>query len=286
MYPAHDELDLTDSDAVGKYFKNNTIKSIIHCATTSRVGTGYPTKTCENNLRMFFNLQKHVTSSMKMINLGSGSEYGRGFWRNKMPESYFDEHIPEDSHSYSKYLISKYIKDMNAKNLICLRIFGIFGKYEDYRYKFISNTIAKNLLKMPIIINQNVIYDYIYITDFFRIVEYFVNNTTKYKIFNVTPTESIDLLTIASLINQAGDNKSEINVLNEGIGVEYSGDNKKFISEVGDFKFTSHDVAIADLYRYYKERINSLDAKAIKQDAYLDYAKTLRNKYFRKRNEK
>jgi len=201
LSPTRDELDLTNANDVGKYFKNNTIESIIHCATTLREGTAYPINTCENNLRMFFNLQKHMTSPMKMINLGSGSEYGREYWCKKMPEEYFDTHVPEDSHSYAKYLVSKYINDMNSENLICLRIFGIFGKYEDYRYKFISNSIAKNLLKLPIIINQNVVYDYIYITDFFKIVEYFVDNKTKSNIYNVTPTESIDLLTIASIIN-------------------------------------------------------------------------------------
>ena len=146
LSPLKDELDLTKSDDVDRYFKNNRIEIIIHSATTSREGASYPADTCENNLRMFFNMQKHMTSSMKMINLGSGSEYARSYWRKKMPEEYFDKHIPEDRHSYSKYLISKYICDMNSENLICLRIFGIFGKYENYLYKFISNSIVKNLL--------------------------------------------------------------------------------------------------------------------------------------------
>lgn len=280
LFPSKDELDITKSDDVGKYLRNNHIETIIHCATTLREGTSYPTDTCENNLRMFFNIQKYMTSSMKMINLGSGSEYGRSHWYKKMPEEYFDKHIPEDSHSYSKYLISKYIQDMNCENLICLRIFGIFGKYEDYRYKFISNSIVKNLLGMPIVINQNVIYDYLYITDFYRILEYFVNNRIKNRIFNITPTESIDLLTIANLINKVSDNKSEIHVLNQGIGVEYSGDNKRFLSEIGNFQFTAYDTAISDLYGYYKKIKDTLDINAIKQDAYLDYAKNLRSKYF------
>jgi len=286
LFPTEDELDLTHSDVVEKYLKDNPIETIIHCATTLRDGTSYPVNTCENNLRMFFNLQKHMIPSMKMINLGSGSEYGRKYWHKKMPEEYFNEHIPEDGHSYSKYLISKYIKEINNENLICLRIFGIFGKYEDYRYKFISNAIVKNLLKMPIVINQNVIYDYIYITDFFRIVEYFVNNKTKNKIFNVTPTESIDLVTIANLINKVSDSKSEIHVLNKGIGVEYSGDNRRLLSEIGDFQFTAPEAAIADLRKYYIEISDSLDVNAIKQDAYLGYAKKLHANYFCKQNEK
>jgi UDP-glucose 4-epimerase len=285
LFPSKDELDLIKSDDVGRYFRNNHIETIIHCATTLREGTSYPADTCQNNLRMFFNLQKHTTPAMKMINLGSGSEYGRKYWRKKMPEEYFDEHIPEDEHSYAKYLISKYIKDANCENLICLRLFGIFGKYEDYRYKFISNSIVKNLLGMPIIINQNVIYDYLYINDLYKICEFFVNNRTKNRIFNITPTESIDLLTIANLINKISDNKSEIQVLNQGIGVEYSGDNKKLLSEMGKFQFIAYEKAIADLYGYYKKMKNTLDVNAIEQDFYLGYAQELRNKYFKNYEE-
>ena len=282
LLPTKDELDLTNFDIVGKYLKDNPVETIIHCATTLRDGTSYPPNTCQNNLRMFFNLQQHMTRSMKMINLGSGSEYTRKYWHKKMPEEYFGEQVPDDEHSYAKYLISKYISDTDYENLICLRIFGVFGKYEDYRYKFISNAIVKNLLKLPIVINQNVIYDYIYINDFFRIVLFFVKNRTKNRIYNVTPTESIDLLTIAGIINKSSENKSEIYVLNEGIGVEYSGNNRKLLSEIGGFQFTPPTVSIRDLYEYYKERVNSLDAEAIKEDAYLGYAKKLHHEYFRK----
>lgn len=280
LSPTRDELDITDFDKVGDYFKNNQIKTIIHCATTLREGTTYPPDTCQNNLRMFFNLQQHTASSMKLINLGSGSEYDRKYWHKKMPEDFFGRHVPQDEHSYAKYLISKYISDTDNENLICLRIFGIFGKYEDYRYKFVSNAIVKNLLKMPIVINQNVIYDYICIHDFYRIVKYFVNNSTKQKIFNITPTLSIDLLTIAALINKVSEYKSEIDVLNQGIGVEYSGDNKKLISELGDIQFTPYEASIADLYAYYRERVNTLDADAVKKDEYLGYAQTLHRDYF------
>ncbi|MDD5449032.1 MAG: NAD-dependent epimerase/dehydratase family protein [Candidatus Omnitrophica bacterium] len=285
LSPSKDELDLTNPNEVGKYFKKNHIETIIHCATTSRNGTSYPVNTCENNLRMFFNIERHMTPSMKMINLGSGSEYSRSHWYKKMSEEYFGKYIPEDSHSYSKYLISKYIQDTNSENLICFRIFGIFGKDENYRYKFISNSIVKNLLGMPIVINQNVIYDYLYSNDLYKIVVYFVNNKTKEKIFNITPTESIDLLTIAGLVNKVSDHKCEIRVLNPGVGVEYSGDNKRLISEIGKFQFTTYERAIADLSGHYKKIKNTLDVNAIKEDLYLNYAKELRKKYFIKDDE-
>ena len=280
LAPSKKEFDFAKSDDVDNFFNNNRIDVIIHSATTSMQGKIYPPQVCENNLRMFFNLQRNMTSSMKLINLGSGSEYSKSHWHKKMSEEYFDKKIPEDSHSYSKYLISKYIQDTNSKNLICLRIFGIFGKYEDYRYKFISNAIVKSLLGMPIVINQNVIYDYLYVTDLCRIIEYFVSHKTKNRIFNVTPTESIDLVTVANIINKISDNKIEIKVLHEGIGVEYSGDNKKLLSQIKGFQFIACKTAIADLYEYYRKIRNDLDVDAIRRDSYLDYAKELRNKYF------
>lgn len=278
--PPKSEVNFVNSEQVDEFFKNNQIDVVIHSATTSMTGKSYLPETCENNLRMFFNLERNLTSSMKMITLGSGSEYARGHWRAKMAEEYFDKYIPTDSHSYSKYLISKYIRDTGKENIICLRIFGVFGRYENYLYKFISNAIVKSLLGMPIIINQNVIYDYLYITDLYKIIEHFVNYNAKEKIFNATPTESIDLAAVANIIKKISGNNIEIQVLNEGIGVEYSGDNKKLLLEIGDFQFISYETAIADLYEYYKMVKNSLDINAIKQDALLDYAKELHSKYF------
>lgn len=286
LFPTVNELDLTDSEAVDNFLSNNSVETIIHCATVLRDRTAYPADTCEKNLRMFFNLYKCKARSTKLVNLGSGSEYAREHWQKKMPEEYLDKHIPKDGHSYAKYLISRYIQEINDENTYCLRIFGIYGKYEDYRYKFISNAIVKNILKMPIVINQNVVYDYIYVTDFFRIVEYFVNNTTKNKIFNATTTKAIDLVTIANLINKASHYMSEVQVLNEGIGIEYSGDNKRLLSELKSFHFTPHEESIADLYKYYLGLKDKIDVNAVKQDDYFEYAKKLKANYFNEQNEK
>ena len=57
LSPSRDELDLRKTDDVAKYFKNNRIEAVVHSATASRKGVSYPADTCENNLRMFFNIQ-------------------------------------------------------------------------------------------------------------------------------------------------------------------------------------------------------------------------------------
>ena len=154
-------------------------------------------------------------------------------------------------------------------------IFGLYGKYEDYRFKFISNAIVKNLLKMSIVINQNVVFSYLFLEDFLHIVERFIKNPPKQKCLNIVPTETIDLVTIANIINEIGEFKSEIIVKNEGLNNEYSASNKNLLKELGDaFKFTTYKQGIEKLYNYYKENLNSLDLETVKKDEFIKHCKT------------
>ena len=265
------ELDLLDAVAVEKYISEHQIDLIIHCAAIggSRK-TNYDRNSVdivEQNLRMFFNLERCLSSKMRMIHFGSGAEYDREHWQHKMPEEYFEEHVPTDSYGYAKYIISKYTE--RRDNIVCLRILGLFGKYEDYRFKFISNAIVKNLLHMPIIINQNVVFDYLYIDDFLKIIEYFIEISPSKSHYNITPTQSIDLLTVANIINQISNFKSEICILKEGMNSEYTGDNSRLMNELGAFSFTEYYHAIDNLYKYYAQIIETLDISTIKDDPYI-----------------
>jgi GDP-L-fucose synthase len=267
----HTDLDLLDANAVKEYLKINKIDIIIHCAAAggSRKTNYDPGSTdmVEKNLRMFFNLERCLTPNMRMIHLGSGAEYDRRHWRRKMPETFFDRHVPSDCYGYAKYLISKYIGLRD--DIVCLRLFGVFGKYEDYRFKFISNAIMKNLLHMPIIINQNVVFDYLYIDDFVNIVEFFIRQIPLYNYYNITPTLSIDLITIAEIINTISDYKSNIIVLHEGLNSEYSGDNSRLLAEYSSISFKEYQVAIEELLFYYRSILPTIDKATIRSDPYL-----------------
>lgn len=269
--PSHTCLDLLDPLAVSYYIRENKVNCIIHCASVggSRA-TGYDQNgydICEKNLRMFFNLERCITSDMQMIHCGSGAEYSRQHWKPKMSEEYFDQYVPSDSYGYSKYLISKYIEKM--KNVTCLRIFGLYGKYENCYLKFISNAIVKNLLHLPIVINQNVKFDYLFIDDFIKVVSWIIKNEPRYNQYNVTPNESVDLVHVANVINEVSDFKSEIVILNEGNNTEYTGDNKRLLAELKDFEFADFSNTIDELFRYYKKILPSIDVDLIQNDPYL-----------------
>ncbi|MCG2724821.1 MAG: NAD-dependent epimerase/dehydratase family protein [Elusimicrobia bacterium] len=269
--PKRKELDLLKEDAVSKYIKSNKIKFLIHCASIGGTRKSNYDKgnidVVSQNLRMFFNLSRCLNSNMRMINMGSGAEYGREHYIHKMKETYFDKHIPTDNYGYSKYVMAKYIN--KTDNITNFRVFGLYGKYENYVYKFISNAIVKNLFGLPIVINQNVFFDYLYVEDFAKIVDKFISIIPKYKHYNITPSKSIDLISIAKLVNKMSSKKSKIKVLNSGMNIEYTGSSSRLLGELTKFKFSSYKKGISKLYNYYRENMNLLDLKVVKRDSFL-----------------
>ena len=161
-----------------------------------------------------------------------------------------------------------------GKTEIAKALFGVYGKGEDYTYRFISNAIIKNLLHMPIVINQNVLFHYLYIDDLVRVLKYLLEEQWNEKEFNVTPKQSISLIQTAEIINDISDYHSEIIVKNRGMNYQYTGNNQRLMDCIGeDFEFTSYEEGIRQLYFYYKERLDSLDLDSVREDAYIQFCK-------------
>jgi nucleoside-diphosphate-sugar epimerase len=270
--PTHQELDLLEQEQVSSFFKNNSIDYVIHGANVggNRSSTDGP-EVVEKNVRMFFNLCKNQNHFKKLINLGSGAEYSKEHMPSRVTESEFGKFIPTDYYGFSKYIISKYIE--NTSNIYCLRLFGVFGPGEDYRYKFISNSILKNILKMPIKIMQNVYFDWVFIDDLLHIIEYFLKNNPSLNSYNITPEKATDILSIARIINQMSDFQSEIIIVNPGLNREYSGDNKNLKSEMGNYEFMSMDESIKRLIDYYQSNLDFLDLEIIREDPFASRCK-------------
>lgn len=273
IYPmSHRELDLLNGDAVKDFFVQNPVDVVLHCAAIggSRL-TNYDVNNydvVEKNLRMFLNLQRALPLNSRIIHFGSGAEYSRTHYTSKMVESYFDVYVPADAYGFSKYAISRFIELQDR--ILCLRIFGLYGKYEDYRYKYISNTIVKGLLGIPITISQNVVFDYLYIEDFVRLVEKLLLCDWPYRHMNITPNESIDLLSLARLANGVTGNTTGIEVLNPGWNTEYTGDNTRLMEVVKPFIFTPYQKGIKEVTEYYRSVWDDLDIETVRDDPFLD----------------
>lgn len=254
LTPKHKELDLLNEKAVDDFFKKNKIDIVINCAV---IGGSRKEEHVESslsgNLRIFFNLLRNKDRYKKMIHFGSGAEYDKSKPIIKAKETDLGKAIPKDEYGFFKYICSKYIE--KEKNIVCIRIFGLFGKYEDYRYRFISNAVVNNLKGLPIMMNQNVFFDYVYINDFVRIVDHFINHKAKNKFYNIGTGKKVDILTIANKINKIAHKKSKIIVKNKGLNNEYTCDNSRLINELKKFEFTDFDKSLVELYNWYKNKI-------------------------------
>lgn len=260
LSPTHKQLDLLNSEAVDTFFRKQRFDVVIHCAVVggSRVEEGFENSLYQN-LKIFFNILRNINHFGRMINCGSGAEYDKSRSLKKVTENQFDKRVPEDEYGFFKYICSKYIEQSN--NITNLRVFGLFGKYEDYRYRFISNAICRNIFNLPIILNKNVYFDYLYIDDFINIVDYFINHRGKYKSYNVGSGKSISMLSISKQINQIAKRKSKIIIRNKGLNHEYTCNNSRLIKELRKFEFTNFDIALHKLYTWYQENKELINIK-------------------------
>lgn len=262
LAPGRKELDLLNSEEVEKFFRKNKIDVVIH---TALVGGSRKEESVENaldqNLKMFFNIVRNKKYFKKMIHCGSGAEYDKRFPIIQVKEEDFEKKIPVDEYGFGKYVCSKFIE--NSNNIVCLRIFALFGQGEDYRYRFISNAMCRNIFEMPITMRQDVYFDYIYIKDFVRIVEYFIENTPKHKFYNIGTGKRINIKTYADKINEMSDKKSKIIIKKKGLNDEYTCDNSRLRKELKGFKFTQIDDYLRELYLWYKENKDTINKEVI-----------------------
>ena len=253
LSPSSKELNLVDEESVDQYFQKNSVDIIIHAAVKpSHRNAKDFSNLFYTNTRMFFNLERHKNEYEKMLVLGSGAIYDLRHYRPKMKEEEWINFIPADDHGYCKYVCEKVIE--HAPNIYDLRIFGIFGKYEDYAIRFISNAICKTLFDLPITIKQNRMFDYLYVDDLMPVLDWFIGNAPLYHSYNITPDSAISLYDLAQIVREISKKDLPICIAEEGIGLEYSGNNTRLKREYSDIHFTPIRTAIQELYRWYKER--------------------------------
>ena len=248
--PPHQELDLLDTGAVVTYLKENLFDVILHTANINNVT--HPERAphiLDHNLRMFYNLECCRNLYGKLYYFGSGAEYDMRHYIPQMPESYFGTHIPQDPYGFSKYIMSK----QAAGNIYDLRLFGVFGKYEEWQRRFISNMIYRNMTGQAMEINQNTYFDYLYINDLIPVLEWFLTHEPKHHHYNVCAGQRFELLSLAHMVIEETEISGRIVVKQEGRKPEYTGDNSRLREELGEISFTPMRTAIRELIGYYRE---------------------------------
>jgi UDP-glucose 4-epimerase len=262
LSPTHGELELLDTQAVERFFRENEVEVVIHSATRPghrKVKDTSDLVSC--NTRMLLNLIRNSGRYRRMILLTSGAVYDSRHYIPRMKEEYFDTHVPADDAGFSKYVCSK-ISELSGK-VVELRPFGVFGKYEDWQIRFISNMICKALYGLPLTMKQNRGFDYIYIDDLVRVIRYFIDHDSRYKAYNVTPDCSVELESLARMVLEIHGKPLGIVVDQPGMGPEYTGDNSRLRQEIDGLSFTDHREAVHRLYRWYEANLHSIEREKL-----------------------
>jgi GDP-L-fucose synthase len=256
--PSRAELDLLDAEAVRAYLERHHFDAVIHAATersTRKMGSG--PDLIGRNCRMFFNLARNAHAFGRMLFLSSGAVYGRTHFHPRMHEDEFDAHVPADEYGFSKYVCAKALDAFERVTEI--RLFGVFGPHEDWEVRFLSNACCRAVWDLPVVMRQNVRFDYLDVEDLGRILECFLTRDLRYRHYNVCTGRCLDLRTLAEKVVKASGKRLDIVIANEGWGAEYSGDNTRMLAEIPDFRFREMDDSVERLYRWYEARKTAID---------------------------
>ena len=262
--PSHQIMDVVNTKSVDDFFAHRYFDVVLHAA----VKPGHRAAIDKSNLfytnvRMFENLERHRDRFGRLINFGSGAIYDVAQNNANVSENDVYKNMGSDDHSFTKYVIHKQID--NLPNFVDLNIFGIFGKYEDYSIRFISNAICKSLFNLPITLRQNRRFSYLYINDLMPILEWFIENEPKFKSYNIVPDNFVELADIAYHIEKLNP-KSCVKIASDGYGLDYFGSNTRLRSEIKNLYFTPINEAILDLYNWYNKNIKIINKQNLIKD--------------------
>lgn len=250
--PTHRELDVLDESRVRSYLSDNHFDVIINCLDIA----GNPVDYVQLRLKLFANLYKYSDFYGKMIYFGSGAEYDRAHGLHEAKEKDFGNVIPTDAYGLCLYYMS--LLSEQSANIYNFRLFGIFGKYERWSQRFISNAICKNLYGYPITIRQNRRMTYLDIEDLCRITQWAVENTPRYHLYNAGSDNSYTLQELAEMVNQEAKQPVPVFVAQEGMAPEYTVSCELLKQEL-NIQYKSMQQSIRELFDWYASRLDTID---------------------------
>ena len=261
--PTHAELELADNHAVDAWFRAHEVDAVVHGAVRpGHRAAQDPSRQLWTNLRMFFNVVRNCDRFGRLVLLSSGAVYDTRDSLVRVTEEHLGRSVPEDEHGFSKYAIARYAEALgphSRPSIVELRLFGVFGRYEDYRVRFISNAICRALCDLPITLRQDRRFSYLFIDDLMPVVDWAISGQPVHVAYNVAPDWTDSLHDVGRLVAERSGNRVPIVVAGEGLGREYSADNTRLRREAPDLRFTHTEVAIDRLFSWYADRRLEID---------------------------
>ena len=217
--------DLCDYGKLEYFVEQNCITSIIHAA--AKVGSRIKQDTVNDlteNLRIALNVSR---LGIPVLSFCSGKIYGYQESIDDVSEEDIGRKYPDDFYGQAKFLIHELFKSDN--NTKFLRLFNAFGFHETSE-KFIRSNIKRYLTKQPMVIHQNIVFDFFYSQDILYALNYQLLENNLPKDVNLVYPEKLTLQEVCNLINELDNHKVAIEIENSMRGKNYFGDGSKLAS--------------------------------------------------------
>jgi nucleoside-diphosphate-sugar epimerase len=191
-----DDVDLTISKDVTKFFEDKYYDVVIHCAIVggSRLKQD-SIDVLDNNLKMYYNLLENRNKYNRFINFGSGAE----------------KYMPDTPYGKSKSIISDSIR--YKQNFFNIVVYGVFDENE-LNTRFIKSNIIRYINGEPMLVDGNKKMSFFYMKDLIKLVTHIIATPSE-KLMNVNYAAYIgtpSLLDIANMINSLDAKKVKIYV--------------------------------------------------------------------------
>ena len=259
--PSHAELELLDYDALEQYCETHRIDTIIHAAIHVPIFNGAANEFF-NDMQMFCNIEKISHKVEKVLYFGSGAEYDKRRNIRAIHEEEFRDHIPVTEYGLAKYTMNQLAQGSN--NIYNLRLFGVFGKYELWQIKFLSNLCCKALFDLPLTVRRDCYFDFLYIDDLARIVAWFVEHTPRWHDYNICSGKDFLLTELAEKVRSVSGKDLPIELLSPERNLDYSASNNRFLAEYNGEPLIKMDNALEMLYSYYAEIKETIDLSVLR----------------------
>lgn len=246
--PLHSELELLDYDALARYVEKNKIESVVHAAIHVPMFNGVE-KEFFNDMQMFLNLEKLSAGLDKLLYFGSGAEFDKRFDITMVREEDWGRSIPVTEYGLAKYTMNRIARD--SRNIYNLRLFGIFGKYELWQIKFLSNLCCKALFDLPLTVRKACRFDFLCIDDLAPVVSWFLENEPQFHDYNVCMGIPYELTDLTKMVNAIANKDLPIWVLSDGRNPEYTACADRLWNEIKRAP-TPMNVALRHLYEWYE----------------------------------
>lgn len=247
--PSSRELDLCDFDRVARYIDGHQIDTVIHGALQSLLHTG-PEDVMLHDLQMFYHLDKLSGQLERVLYFGSGAEFDKRLPIENIREEELGRSIPANYYGLEKYIMA--LRARESRNIYNLRLFGIFGKYEHWQSKFISNLCCKAMYDLPLSIRQDCMFDYLYVEDLASIVIWFLEHEPRYHDYNVCTGRPVSLREIADVVLEVSGKELPVVVAKEGWNLAYTASCGRLEAEMGPLEMHDLKDAVTELYAYYQ----------------------------------